>query len=293
MRGAGRDQLPGLNALLDAAREEDRHQPLGEHKWLDLVHGNDFAAVIAGTPDDLTGYAHLSRHSKSGWGLEIVVHPAHRTEGIREHLARRALDVVADAGGGRVHFWVFCRGEEDDELARRLGMKRGRDLLYVCVDLPVDLEVSFPKGISIRGFDPERDEQAWLDVNNRAFAGHPEQADWDLDTLRRRMSEAWFDPQDLLLAVDEAGIAGFNWTKLYPGRGVGEIYVIGVDPSRQGTKLGKSLTLAGLEHMARRGMRRCCLYVDDANRTALHMYRRIGFEVDHLDRAYIAEVVGR
>lgn len=290
LRGVGREQLPGLDALLEAARKADGHEPLGEHKWLDLVHGNAFAAVIAGDPGDLTGYAQISRHTAGSWGLEMVVHPDRRDDGIDEVLARTALDVVAEAGGGRVHLWVFCRGPGDDELAQRLGMKRGRDLYYVCMALPVDQEVSLPPDMSIRGFEVGRDEHAWLEVNNRAFEGHPEQGDWDVDMLRRRMNESWFDPQDLLLAVDGHGVAGFNWTKLYPDRAVGEIYVIGVDPSRQGTKLGKTLTLAGLEHMARRGMQRCCLYVDEANQAALQMYERIGFEVDHLDRAYVVDV---
>lgn len=281
---------PNLERLLEAARSHDRHEPLGEHKSLDLVHGTRFAGVVAGAPDDPVGYAHLSRHADAQWGLEVVVHPEHRQRGVEAALVSTALGLVAEEGGGHVHFWVFQPSPSHDELASMLGMKRGRDLLNVCVRLPVTHKAELPPGMRLRAIEPGRDEQAWLDVNNRAFDHHPEQGAWDLETLHRRMSEPWFDPQDFLLAVDDAGIAGFNWTKLHPDRGVGEIYVIGVDPSRQGSRLGKALALAGLEHMERRGMRTCCLYVDAANEMALGMYRRIGFDVHHLDRAYVKDV---
>ena len=76
------------------------------------------------------------------------------------------------------------------------------------IPLPIDAEPSFPEGVVVRAFEPGRDEQAWLDLNNRAFRHHPEQGAWDLDTLERRMREPWFDPEDLLLAVDDSGLAG-------------------------------------------------------------------------------------
>jgi mycothiol synthase len=145
--------------------------------------------------------------------------------------------------------------------------------------------------VRIRPFEPGKDEEAWLDLNNRAFEHHPEQGAWDVDTLRRRMSEPWFDARDLLLAEDERGLAGSNWTKLDRHKAVGEIYVIAVDPSRHRSGLGKALSVAGLHHMAERGMREGALYVDAANEKALAMYRKIGFSDDHLDRAYVADIV--
>jgi mycothiol synthase len=294
VRNIGPELLVGITRLIDAARAHDDHNPLGEHKWLDLMAGHDgFVGIVAHDDDGApVGYAHLSRHA-SGWGLEVVVHPDHRNAGLEESLVRRALDVVASQGGGHVNFWVFQPDDVHDELARRLGLVRGRDLLHVCVGLPVEKTAELPPGIRLRSFEPGRDEAAWLDVNNRAFAEHPEQGAWDAETLHRRMIEPWFDPDDFLLATDDAGIAGFNWTKLHPDRGTGEIYVIGVDPDRKSAGVGKTLLLAGLQHMAEKGMQRACLYVDEANEPALTMYQKIGFEVDHLDRAYATDVPAR
>jgi mycothiol synthase len=72
---------------------------------------------------------------------------------------------------------------------------------------------------------------------------------------------------------------------------VGEIYVIGVDPRFQGRGLGRSLTLLGLDWLHReRGIDHGMLYVDGANAPAIAMYRRLGFETDHIDRSFAGAV---
>jgi mycothiol synthase len=67
---------------------------------------------------------------------------------------------------------------------------------------------------------------------------------------------------------------------------MGEIYVIGVDPDAFGRRLGGALTVAGLDHLASRGLTVGMLYVDESNEPARKLYARLGFELHHRDRVY-------
>lgn len=286
-----------ISFLLRAATAADGHHPLSDHAWLDLVDGGrpGFAALVAWLPghDHPVGYAQLGlAEDRTSWSIDLVIDPHHRFDGetISRSLLDRATETVASEGGGHVHWWVSHPNEAHDRLAAAAHFVRGRDLWQMRVRLPLHEQVS----IGTRPFVVGGDEDAWLEVNNRAFHWHPEQGGWTRATLDRRVKEPWFDPEGFLLHERDGRVAGFCWTKIHPDNAppLGEIYVIAVSPDFQGLGLGRALVVAGLDSMHHRGLSDGMLYVDADNTPAVRLYQSMGFFLDHVNRAYVADVHG-
>ncbi|MGH9077453.1 MAG: mycothiol synthase [Acidimicrobiales bacterium] len=297
-RHLGPRDIQAVQELLDAATAADAHPALDEHSWLDLVQGGreGFAGLVATEAghDHPVGYAQVSRGPDS-WGLEFVVDPHHRVPGstIGADLVAAAADVIRAEGGGHLHLWVSQPRPETERAAVAIGLRPGRVIYQMRRSLPVDPLLLGPAGLlPTRPFRPGVDEEAWLEVNNRAFDWHPEQGGWDLDTIKGRERQAWFDPDGFLVHQVGTRIAGFCWTKVHPDRhpALGEIYVIAVDPDFAGAGLGRRLVLAGLDHLARHGVTVGMLYVDADNAGAVKLYVDLGFVVDHIDQAYVGDV---
>jgi mycothiol synthase len=291
------DAIASVSALLAEAERADGHKPLSDHLWLDLVSGGraGFVGVMARDDDDHDGrrapvaYAQASRTSAS-WMIELVVAPSRRGDlfSIGHDLIGAVLDVIGSDGGGRVDWWVFEPTAAHEELAATIGLRPERRLTQMRRSLPTEERPT----IETRPFVPGVDEEAWLAVNNRAFAAHREQGGWDRETLELREQEAWFDPAGFLLHDRDGRLAGFCWTKLHMDHDppLGEIYVIGIDPDFQGLGLGKQLTLAGLDSIARRGITVAMLYVDADYAAGVRLYEKLGFTVHRTDRAYVGDV---
>jgi mycothiol synthase len=285
------DDHHAVLALVDDVTAVDRRRPLSDHLWLDLVHGArpGFAGLLLrDATDHLVGYAQVSRGNDTST-VEVVVHPDHRhsTESMLRTLVGAALEVVATDGGGSVAWWVTEPTGVHEQVAGEFGLTAGRRLLQMCRPLPTGATVQ----LSTRPFVPGADDEAWLEVNNRAFASHGEQGGWDLETLRRRQREDWFDAEGFLLHERDGRLAGFCWTKVHPETDpvVGEIYVIAVDPDFHGQGLGAQLTLAGLEFMASKGVGTGMLHVDADNTAAVTLYERLGFTTRRTDLAFVGE----
>jgi len=294
-RQLGSGDIEAVSVLLDAASAHDGHHALGDHQWLDLVNGGreGFAGIVAWSAAKTTdptpiGYAELTRDGPS-WALEYVIDPQWRHDPeVAGDLLREARAVVAEAGGGHLHLWRSNPTPDTDAAAEAIGLRRGRDLLQLRRPLPVGEHGD----IEVRTFIPGRDEEAWLEVNNRAFEWHPEQGGWDLSIIKSREAEPWFDPAGFFLHEEGGRLAGFCWTKVHADHAppLGEIYVIAVDPDFGGRGLGRALTLAGLDHLARAGLTVGMLYVDASNTTARALYEHLGFTLNHIDRAYTGDI---
>jgi mycothiol synthase len=206
----------------------------------------------------------------------------------RLRLGDDIADALATAGAdGGAQVWVASVRDGDDEALAERGLVPYRDLLQLRCALPVE-----PAGIVTRSFDPEADVQAFLEVNNRAFAWHPEQAGMTETQLASTMAEPWFDADGFRLHDIDGRLAGFCWTKIHPARSergepaLGEIFVIAVDPDFHGQGLGEPMTRAGLDWLADQGLTTAMLYVEADNHAAVRTYERIGFSRHATNRAY-------
>lgn len=283
-----------VRALADAVEAATGIVPLGDDAWTGMhAHAGRDRGIFDENDD---AYAHLANHHDREWSIELMALPGAPVD--LDELLGDAVALVATEGGGHVTYWVH--GTEVDPTADARATSAGfvaeRDLLQMRVPLPLADPARWPDGTTIRTFRVGDDEAAWVPVNNRAFAGHPEQGEWTVEMLEAREQEDWFDPEGFVLALDADGLAGFCWTKVHPPQpprepdALGEIYVIGVDPSRHGRGLGRALTTAGLAVLADRGITVGMLYVDADNEAAIGLYHALGFVTHRTDRAYGRDV---
>jgi mycothiol synthase len=266
-------------SLLDlAARASatDDVAPFNEASQLAMRDGEQPRVLVMHTAD--AGEITAAAFAVGDAPVELVVDPSERRQG----LGRAMLDeLVAD---GELSFWAHGDLPGARALAASTGLRAERTLLVLRLELTEQPAVEVvPDGVTLRAYRPE-DADAIIAVNARAFAHHPEQGAMDRADFERRTSSDWFDPAGLFVAERGGEVIGFHWTKLEGG--VGEVYVVGIDPDAQGRGLGKALTARGIRHMYEQGARIIDLYVEGDNAPALAVYRRLGFTEHAKDVLY-------
>ena len=313
-----------VRELVAGATEFDGVAPVGEQVLRELGQERTEHLLVAypGRDDGIAGYLNLSSPGDADAAMaELVVHPRARRGGIGAAMGRAALAKTA----GRNRFWAHGTLPPAQATAAALGLVPVRELVQMRRSLRGVPEPRIPDGVRIRTYAGTTDDAELLRVNNAAFAYHPEQGGWTAAQLEERRSEPWFDPAGLFLAFDagpggdrqrggagrsgsplinpsgqEDRLLGFHWTKVHPDQaGLGEVYVLGVDPSAQGRGLGQVLTAVGIASLAERlagpniaGEPTVLLYVESDNVAAVRTYERLGFTTYSVDTAYATTRTG-
>ena len=261
--------------LAARARDADGVDPLNEASRLALDAGSAGRVHVAHRD---AGHVVAAAYADGDAPVELVVDPEHRRRGHGTALVRRLLD------DGESRFWAHGDLPGAQALAASQGLRAIRTLLVLRLEpSSAPAEPAPPAGITLRTFRPD-DVDAIVRVNGRAFASHPEQGAMDRADFERRASSDWFDPAGLFVAERSGEVVGFHWTKVEDG--VGEVYVVGVDPSEQGSGLGTALTARGLRHLWDAGLHVVDLYVEGDNAPALAVYTRLGFTEHARDVLY-------
>lgn len=267
---------------------------------LDHERTEHLLVIDARLGNTIVGYLNLSPPRAAAAPMaELVVHPRARRGGIGTAMA---LTTLAKTDGHN-QFWAHGTLESARATASALGLVPIRELVQMRRSLREVPEPVIPdrwRGVRIRTYAGPSDDAELLRVNNAAFAKHPEQGGWTEIQLAERRSEPWFDPAGLFLAFSDSSsnptgrLLGFHWTKMHHTHpGLGEIYVVGVDPAAQGSGLGQMLTSIGITSLAQRlaGSKgpdepTVMLYVGSDNIAAARTYRCLGFTTYNVDTAY-------
>lgn len=265
--------------------EHDGTPPVGD-QVLRALSGDRTRHLVAEQDDGLVGYLNLTPATDDAPAMaEAAVRPDARRRGIGSALIRAGLA----EGGAQARVWAHGNLEPARATAAALDLVAARELLQMRRPLDGLPPTQLPDDVALRTYVGPSDDAELLRVNNAAFSWHPEQGGWTEAEIAERRAEPWFDADGLFLAFDATTgqLLGFHWTKIH-GPSLGEVYVVGVDPSAQGRGLGKALTLVGLHHLAARlgPDAAVSLYVEADNSAAMKTYERLDFEVFIADVAY-------
>ncbi len=263
-----------LEELIEHARDADGQPPFSDGALAKLRIGAKRLLAFDGA---------AAVYSASE--AELVVEPSERGKGI----GTRLFEAVLERGDPGMKIWAHGDHPAARALAASHGFEPVRRLLQLRAPVPDGRAAAASStggsaAVASTGFRPGVDEEAWIAVNARAFASHPEQGSVTRADLDELTAEPWFDPDDFLLLRDTGVLVGFCWLKLEDG--VGEFYVVGVDPERQGKGLGRRLMDAGFARLAARGIRTAALYVESDNVPALALYHSLGFTEHSVDIQY-------
>ncbi|WP_336249303.1 GNAT family N-acetyltransferase [Stomatohabitans albus] len=263
---------------------------LAEHPWelgeQQQYQLNESASGFIGLLNEANQtYAHIRLTGQPNPVAVIEITSVTQDPDTYVEAAKHALTETAARVQGPVHLW---RHRPFPVALDDLGLTLERSLAHMqrdTSDLPGVPPT--PPGVLIRPFTWD-DLDAFVELNNAAFAHHPDQGGWTRDLAQERLRQPWVRFDQLFIAQEtsqssEPGkLLAFHWTKQHEtqeGKPAGEVYVIGVHPDAQGRGLGKVMLLTGLHALVTSGAQLLDLWVNEAETAPMRLYTSMGFTV--------------
>ncbi len=271
--------------LLDHAMPLDLGDDRFDHRWAEeLTNGTRrFAGVVAlsevGHPIGYLGG--LLDDGRIQLDALVSDHGGHASDDVLDRMMRFLDEPGRLPPDTTIEIWGKPAFEWHDQVASDHGFVPLRALHQMRVPLPVDVAP-----LPSRAFVPGVDDEPLRQLNNLAFADHPDQGDLDPEAFAAKLTEPGVSPDGIRLHEDDDGLAGFCITKIHHDRGLGEIFAIGLHPRVHGRGLGAPMTATGLDWLHGQGLRTGMLYVEADNTPAIRTYERLGFRISRTDRAW-------
>jgi mycothiol synthase len=208
------------------------------------------------------------------------VHPAHRRKNIGSSLFTHGFKRARAIELSKVHVNI----DKDNKIGKLFLIQLGFNCIRKYLGLYKSLleyqeEVAeLPSGFKIRCLQ-NGEEEMLAQLQNNAFQGS-----WGFNPntgkeIIYRLHSNGGSPEDIILVLCGEKPAGYLWTQINVKKGVGRIYMMGVEPEYRGKKIGKILLAKGLSYLAKEGMHTAILTVDDHNKTAKNLYQNFGFKL--------------
>jgi len=282
-----------LEAITDLVNASDDHD-YGAHDMTvedvrEDLSGSDFErdAWLVEQGGRVVGIGSLQVRAGVRFGGTIYVHPEQRRRGVGSELLRllesRGEELVAEAPPNAeltMVGWINAESEPMVEWAIRRGYEPVRQFLRMQIqfdDAPP--APSWPEGIRVRTYDPQRDARPLFDAIEESFSDHWGHLPMDYDDWIARTERDDFDPTLWFLAThgDEIGAMSLAAPMIPDG---GWIRSVGVRRPWRQRGIARALLLHTFGELWRRDRRWAALGVDAESLTgATRLYESVGMSV--------------
>lgn len=269
-----------IDTFLATVATHDGVPPLSEAKLDSLREG--MGTVLIEEHDEVVAVGvtakHLQPDGSDHWAVETVLGPGLRFNAFENQLLQSSLELVP----ANASFSVWSHRHSLDGALKAAGFSAVRELGYLVVELPIS---STEATLTTRPYR-SLDAAGVVSLNRAAFATHREAAALDESELEHLMQLPGFGSSGFRIAEIDESIVGFCWTRTHAS-GDGEIFRIAVSPDHLGGGLGRSLLLAGFDHLSRQeDVSRGSLWVDLSNKPAVSLYESVGMLTERVNREF-------